>query len=147
MATYIAGSKNPAPAGPYSHAVQAGPFIATAGQVGVDPRTSLPVGEGVAEQTRQAIRNLAAVLEESGADLTSIFRVGVFLTDEADFEVMNAVYREMMPSPFPARTTVFAKLMPGLKVEIDALAYANVPGAGAGATTTAAATNSQAPRT
>lgn len=129
MATHIAGSNSPAPAGPYSHAVQAGPLIATAEQVGVHPQTGLPAGEDVATQTRQAILNLTAVLKEAGADLTSIFRVGVFLTDESDFETMNEVYREMMPSPFPARTTVFAKLMPGLKVEIDAHAYANIPNA------------------
>jgi reactive intermediate/imine deaminase len=117
------GANNPPPAGPYSHAVKAGQLIATAGQVGVDPQTGEPAGINVASQTRQAIINLQSVLEEFGASLKSVFRVGVFLTRADDFAAMNDVYRALMPAPFPARTTVYVGLNPGLLVEIDALAY------------------------
>jgi 2-iminobutanoate/2-iminopropanoate deaminase len=54
----------PAPVGPYSQGVVAsGPFLFTAGQLGLDPKTGRLVGEDVASQTRQALLNLKAVLE------------------------------------------------------------------------------------
>jgi reactive intermediate/imine deaminase len=128
MRTAAEGTNNPPPAGPYSHAVMVDRLIATAGQVGVDPLTGEPAGPDVRSQTRQAIANLQAVLEESGAGLESIFKVGVYLTRYEDFAAMNEVYRELMPAPFPARSTVYVGLNPGLLVEIDALAYVDQPG-------------------
>lgn len=125
MRTTVVGTNNPPPAGPYNHAMMVGRLIATAGQVGVDPKSGELAGPDVARQTRQALINLQSVLEDCGASLKSVFRVGVFLTRPDDFAAMNDVYRELMPAPFPARTTVYAGLNPGLLVEIDALAYAD----------------------
>jgi 2-iminobutanoate/2-iminopropanoate deaminase len=115
----------PAPVGPYSQAVRIGDIVATAGQVGIDPATGEPAGGDVVAQTRQTIQNLDAVLRAAGASLHDIIRVGVFLTDVTDFDAMNDVYRELIPEPHPARTTVYVGLPAGLKVEIDALAVAD----------------------
>ena len=111
----------PAPAGPYSHAVRIGPFVHTAGQVGVDPATRAP-RDGIEAQTRQALENVSAALEAAGASMADVLRVGVYLTRAEDFAAMNAVYREFFDSPYPARSTVYVGLNPGLLVEIDALA-------------------------
>ena len=111
----------PAAAGPYSHAVRIGPFIHTAGQVGVNPETRQP-HEGVEAQTRQALENVRAALMAAGADMGDVLRVGVYLTRVEDFAEMNAVYREFFDAPYPARSTVYVGLNPGLLVEIDALA-------------------------
>lgn len=111
----------PATAGPYSHAVRIGPFVHTAGQVGVDPATR-QAREGVEAQTRQALDNLRAALAAAGASMDDVLRVGVYLTRAEDFAAMNAVYREFFDAPYPARSTVYVGLNPGLLVEIDALA-------------------------
>jgi 2-iminobutanoate/2-iminopropanoate deaminase len=125
MPDYFEGVHNPRPAGPYTHAVRHAGLVVTAGQVGADPVTREPVGPDVASQTRQAIANLRSALEESGASLDTVLKVGVYLTRTEDFAAMNEVYSELIPAPYPARSTVFVGLMPGLLVEIDAWAYAS----------------------
>lgn len=112
----------PAPAGPYSQSVRIGSTVAAAGQGGADPTTGELVGPGVAEQSRQALANVAAVLAASGASLDDVIRVGVFLTDTDDFAAMNDVYRSVFSEPYPARTTVYVGLPDGMKVEVDAIA-------------------------
>jgi 2-iminobutanoate/2-iminopropanoate deaminase len=112
----------PEPAGPYSQSVRAGSFVAAAGQVGIDPQTGEVVSEDIREQTRQALKNVQAVLAASGATLGDVIRLGVFLTSLDDFGPMNEIFEEMLPEPLPARTTVYVSLPPNLKIEIDALA-------------------------
>lgn len=112
----------PAPGGPYSQAIRARGLIATAGQVGIDPATGTLAGPDVREQTRQALLNTFAAVAAAGGRTGDIIRIGVFLTEVADFAAMNEVYAELVPRPFPARTTVYVGLPPGVKVEIDALA-------------------------
>lgn len=125
----VATPDAPAPVGPYSQGIRAeGLIVTTAGQVGIDPATGAIAGEDSATQTRQAIKNLEAVLVAAGATLHDVVRVGVYLTDIADFAAMNAVYEELMPMPRPARTTVYVGLPPELRIELDAIAV--VDGAG-----------------
>jgi 2-iminobutanoate/2-iminopropanoate deaminase len=112
----------PKPVGPYSQSARIGAVVAAAGQGGFDPVTGELAGEGVAEQTRRALENVAAALAANGATLEDVVRIGVFLTDTADFEAMNDVYRTVFSEPYPARTTVYVRLPPGMKVEIDAIA-------------------------
>jgi reactive intermediate/imine deaminase len=96
--------------------------VAAAGQVGIDPQTGEVVSEDIREQTRQALKNVQAVLAASGATLGDVIRLGVFLTSLDDFGPMNEIFEEMLPEPLPARTTVYVSLPPNLKIEIDALA-------------------------
>jgi 2-iminobutanoate/2-iminopropanoate deaminase len=110
----------PAPAGPYSQSVRIGAVVAAAGQVGIRPDGT--VVDGVGPQTRQALANIAAVLEASGATLDDVVSMRVFLTDTSQFEAMNQVYADAFRAPYPARTTVYVGLPDGLLVEIDALA-------------------------
>ena len=112
----------PDPAGPYSQSVRIGSIVAAAGQGGADPATGELVGPGVAEQARQALANIAAVLAACGASLDDVIRVGVFLTDTQDFAALNDVYRSVFSEPHPARTTVYVGLPDGMKVEVDAIA-------------------------
>jgi 2-iminobutanoate/2-iminopropanoate deaminase len=112
----------PAPVGPYSQSVRIGSIVAAAGQGGADPATGELVGPGVAEQARQALANIAAVLAACGASLDDVIRVGVFLTDTQDFAALNDVYRSVFSEPHPARTTVYVGLPDGMKVEVDAIA-------------------------
>jgi reactive intermediate/imine deaminase len=115
-------AKAPKPAAAYSQGVRKGGMLQVAGQVPVDPATGLIVGDTVGEQTRQALENVRAVLEEAGAGYEDVIMLRVYLTRREDFAEMNAVYEGYVREPFPARTTVFVGLAEGLLVEIDALA-------------------------
>ena len=114
----------PAPAGPYSQAVRIGSTVACAGQAGFTPSGDLL--EGVPAQTRQTLENLAAALASCGASLDDVAHVRVYLTDPAQFGDMNSVYESFFSAPYPARTTVYVTLPPGLLVEMDALAVSEV---------------------
>ena len=115
----------PAPRGPYSPAVRAGDFIYVSGQVPVDPATQT---DGLAAtsrtETRQVLNNIKGVLEGCGATMQDVVKCHVFLADGKDFAAMNEVYAEFFGDAKPARTTVAVPFaIPGIKVEIDAVAY------------------------
>jgi 2-iminobutanoate/2-iminopropanoate deaminase len=115
----------PGAAGPYSPAVRAGEWLALAGQVGIDPASGKLAGDGVAEQTRQALANVAAVLGDCGASLGDVAKTTVFLVDMGDFPVMNEVYADAFAGHRPARSTVAVAALPlGARVEVEVWAYA-----------------------
>jgi len=113
-------SNAPSPAGPYSQGIDAGQFVCVAGQHPVDSTTG-EMKEGIKEQTRQVLKNIESVLREAGCGLGDIVRTTVYLSDIGHFAEMNEVYREMVPAPYPARTTFGCQLR-GILVEIDAIA-------------------------
>lgn len=114
--------------GPYSPIRQAGDFYFISGQVGVDPATK-STAEDVAEQTRQALTNLKAVLTSAGLSLQDVVKTTLFVTDMSDFGRVNDVYVEFFNEPRPARSTVGVKELPDIadkpiKFEIEAIAMA-----------------------
>ena len=111
----------PAAIGPYSQGYEAGGFVYTSGQIGVDPATGI-APEGIEAQAHRSCRNVAAVLEAGGADMSKVFKTTCFLADMADFAAFNAVYEQYFVSK-PARSCVAAKALPkGLLCEIEAIA-------------------------
>lgn len=109
--------------GPYSAAVTVGPFVYASGQTGLDPATGELAPGGIEGQTRQVLKNMAAVLEAAGSSFADVVKTTVFLTDMADFPVMNAIYAEHFPEPYPARSTVQVAALPKAGVvEIEAVA-------------------------
>lgn len=121
--TEISTPNAPTPVAAFSQGVRKGNILQVAGQVAFDPADGSIVGTTVAEQTRQALRNVVAVLEAGGASLADVVMLRVYLTDTAHFAEMNEAYGEVVTErPFPARTTVYVGLPEGLLVEIDALA-------------------------
>ncbi len=115
----------PKPAGPYSPGVIFDRLVLVSGQGAKDPATGVLAGSDVATQTEQVFRNIQAILEAAGSDLSRVLRCGVFLTDIRDFDEMNQVYARVFGDHRPARTTVCVASLPdpGLRVEIDAIAY------------------------
>jgi reactive intermediate/imine deaminase len=112
----------PKPQVPLSHGVRKGNILQVSGQVAVDPTTGELVGSTVAEQTKQVMRNVQAVLHAGGATLRDVVMFRVYLTDTSHFAELNEAYSEYLDGDFPARTTVYVGLPAGLLVEIDALA-------------------------
>jgi len=116
----------PAAIGPYSQAIKAGGFVFASGQIPIDPQTGQFVAGGIAEQTRQVLQNLAAVLEAAGSSLDQVVKTTVFLADMKEFSGMNEVYATFFSSPPPARATVAAAGLPrDARVEIEAVALAS----------------------
>lgn len=115
----------PKPIGPYSPGVALDRLVIVSGQGATDPATGKLAGPDVVSQTRQVFANLRAILLAAGSDLPYVLRCGVFLVDLRDFEAMNAVYAEVFGDHRPARTTVQVASLPdpGLRVEIDCIAY------------------------
>ena len=109
--------------GPYSQAIKANGFVFTSGQIPLDPSTGEFVAGGIAEQTRQVLRNLSKVLEAAGTDLGRVVKTTVFLADMGDFAEMNEVYAGFFAQDPPARSTVEAARLPrDARVEIDVIA-------------------------
>ena len=114
-----------APRGPYSPAVRAGDFVYVSGQVPVDPSTQQLISGDIAAETRRVLENVPLVLKGCGATLSDVVRCTVFLADGKDFAAMNTVYADFFGDAKPTRTTVVAGfVVPGIHVEIDAIAYA-----------------------
>jgi 2-iminobutanoate/2-iminopropanoate deaminase len=99
----------------------AGPLVFTAGQVAFGPDDTLVAG-GVEEQTRQVLDNVERCLASAGCGMDDVVKVAAFLSDLADFEAYNRVYEQRFAAPYPARSTVGARLADGLLVEIEAVA-------------------------
>jgi 2-iminobutanoate/2-iminopropanoate deaminase len=116
------GGDVPPPAGAYSPAAKAGGFVFVSGQVPRDPATGALVGDDVESQTKQVIANVKRALEAAGASLSDVVSVIVYLADIDDWGRFNAVYKELMPAPYPTRTALGANLR-GILVEISAVAY------------------------
>ena len=108
---------------PYNQAIRAGELVFVAGQVGLAPGAAGPEGD-IAAQTEQALRNLAAILEEAGSSMENLVKTSVFLQDLGDFQAMNEVYARHVGDRPPARSTFqVAKLPSGALVEIEAIAH------------------------
>jgi 2-iminobutanoate/2-iminopropanoate deaminase len=108
---------------PYNQAIRTGDLVFVAGQVGLAPGTAAPEGD-IAAQTEQALRNLAAILEEAGSSMENLVKTSVFLQDLDDFAAMNEVYATHVGDRPPARSTFeVAKLPAGALVEIEAIAH------------------------
>jgi len=118
--TAFQSTNTPQPAGPYSQGIEANGFFYTAGFGPQDPTTGA-VADSVAEQTRQVLRNVQAVLAERGLTTSDCIKTTVHLADLADFAEFNEAYEEFFSEPYPVRTTVGSQLA-NILVEIDVVA-------------------------
>jgi 2-iminobutanoate/2-iminopropanoate deaminase len=121
----VLSDRLPKPVGPYVPGVAFERLVFVSGQGASDPATGKLAGLDIETQTEQVLKNVATILEAAGSSLQHVLRCGVFIVDMREFAQMNAVYERMFAGHRPARTTVqVAGLpIPGLKVEIDAVAY------------------------
>ncbi|MDO7906677.1 RidA family protein [Paenibacillus sp. JX-17] len=118
----ISTENAPGAIGPYSQAAEAGGFIFTSGQLGLNPQTG-EFGEGVAEQARWSLNNVKAILEAAGSSLNNVVKTTIFLKDMNDFAAVNEVYSSFFQQPYPARSTIeVARLPKDALVEIETIA-------------------------
>lgn len=120
--TIIHTDKAPAAIGTYSQAVRVGDTVYLSGQIPLDPATMELAGADVEVQIRRVFDNLAAVAEAAGGSLADAVRLTVYLTDLANFPLVNEVMAEYFSEPYPARAAIGVAALPrNAAVEIDAV--------------------------
>ena len=120
----ITSTDAPKAIGPYSPAVTAGGVLYCSGQLGMDPATG-ELAVGVRAQAERALLNMEALLTAAGLRFSNVVKATIFLTNMADFAVVNEVYASRFAAPFPARSTIQVAALPkGGLVEIEAIALA-----------------------
>lgn len=114
--------KAPAAVGPYSQAILNNGILYTSGQVAINPETGKLVGETVAEQAEQVMKNLAAVLEAAGTKQENTIKTTCFLANIEDFAAFNEVYGKFFTEK-PARSCFAVKDLPlGALCEVEVIA-------------------------
>lgn len=123
MRKTIHAENAPAAVGPYVHAVKAGDFVYTSGQIGLVPATGV-LADGVEAQAEQALQNIQAVLAAAGCTMADVIKTTVFLADIADFGKINEIYAKYFTGETPARSCLQAGALPkGALFEIEVVAY------------------------
>ncbi len=106
--------------GTYSQAVKVGSAVYLSGQIPLVPETMTLVEGDMAAQIRRVFENLRAVARAAGGDLKDVVKLNVFLTDLADFPVVNEVMADYFSEPYPARAAIGVAALPkGAGVEMD----------------------------
>ena len=120
----IQTSAAPEAIGTYSQAVESGPWLFLSGQIPLVPETMLQVDGYIAEQTRQVFKNLSAVCQAAGGQLSDVVKLTVYLTDLGNFQVVNEVMSSFFDAPYPARAAVEVSALPkGVDIEIDGIMF------------------------
>ncbi|EMA10768.1 RidA family protein [Haloarcula sp. JP-Z28] len=123
MKRVVSTDEAPAAVGAYSQATSNGDLLITAGQLPLTTDGELLDGEPVADQTRQCLHNVAAILESEDLSLDDVLKTTVYLDDIDDFDSFNEAYSEFFESEPPARSAVGVGSVPkGAAVEIEAIA-------------------------
>lgn len=118
----IKTDKAPQAIGTYSQAVKVDNTVYLSGQIPLDPATMELVGGGIEAQIRRVFDNLQAVTQAAGGDFKDVVKLNVFLTDLANFPVVNQVMAEYFSEPYPARAAIGVAALPkGAEVEMDAV--------------------------
>lgn len=112
----------PSAIGPYSQGIDTGSLVFVAGQIGREAQSG-DLADGVEAQTREACKNIAAILDAAGLTWADVVKTTCFLADIADFDAFNGVYKTFVGDPPPARSTFAVKDLPrGARVEVEAIA-------------------------
>ncbi|MEQ9092069.1 MAG: RidA family protein [Balneola sp.] len=123
MKKVISTESAPAAIGPYSQAIEHNGVLYCSGQIPLDPETMQIVGDNAADQAKQVMKNLSAVLKAAGTDFSKVLKCSIFLDDMNDFGEVNEVYGGYFKNDPPARETVAVQTLPkSVLVEISCIA-------------------------
>lgn len=124
MKKIISTKQAPAAIGPYSQAIEHNGVLYCSGQIPLDPETMEIVGDNAADQAKQVMKNLEAVLTEAGTNFSKVIKCSIFLDDMGDFGDVNEVYGGYFKNDPPARETVAVQTLPkSVLVEISCIAF------------------------
>ena len=112
----------PAAIGTYSQAVKVNNTVYLSGQIPLVPETMVLVEGDISAQIDQVFKNLSAVCEASGGDLSNIVKLNIFLTDLSHFPTVNEIMGQYFQEPYPARAAIGVSELPkGAQVEMDGI--------------------------
>ncbi|MFC6103441.1 RidA family protein [Olivibacter domesticus] len=124
MKEIINTNSAPAPIGPYNQAIKAGGTLYISGQIALSPSTNELISGSIADEAKQVLENLNAILREAGYSFTDVVKTTIFLTDMANFSTVNEVYATYFTEHAPARETVAVRGLPkNVNVEISLIAW------------------------
>lgn len=119
----ICTKKAPAAIGPYSQGVRAKGLLFTSGQIAIDPKTNEFIGGDISAQTKQVMENLGEILSKACTSFDKVVKTTVFITNMADFGIVNKIYGEYFKEHKPARSCVAVKNLPkDALIEIEVIA-------------------------
>jgi 2-iminobutanoate/2-iminopropanoate deaminase len=114
----------PIPQGHYSQAVRVGSLVFISGQLPLDREGRL-VGGTIADEARQALSNVRAILEAAGGSTANLVQCTIYISEMSDWAEVNTVYGEFLSGVpvLPARAIVPVQEMHyGAHIEIQAIA-------------------------
>jgi len=121
----ISTDQAPAAIGTYSQAVKVDNTVYISGQIPLDPATMELVEGGMEAEIKRVFENLSALCTAAGGDLQDIVKLNIFLTDLANFPLVNEIMATYFAQPYPARAAIgVASLPKGVGVEMDAVMVA-----------------------
>lgn len=116
----------PAPIGPYSQAIQAGPFLYLSGQIALNPSTGELMQSSLEEEVQQIMSNIKNLLDKAGYSFENVVKSSIFLSSMELFAQVNSIYEQYFHAPYPARETVAVAGLPkNVNVEISIIAWKN----------------------
>ena len=108
--------------GPYSQAILSNNTLYCSGQIAIDRKGSLK-NESIEQETKQIIKNIAAVLKKAEMDFSNVVKTTIFLKDMNDFSIVNNIYQKTFENEPPARETVEVSRLPkDVNIEISVIA-------------------------
>tara|TARA_Y100001970_G_C14119413_1_gene795437 strand:- start:279 stop:656 length:378 start_codon:yes stop_codon:yes gene_type:complete len=123
MNKIINSSNAPKAIGPYSQAIVHNGLIFTAGQICLDPKTGKLNNSDFKTEVLQVVKNINAILKESGSSLSNVIKCTVYITNLNNFDIVNSIFKETFKENFPARSVVeVSKLPKNVNIEIDVVA-------------------------
>ena len=118
----ISTANAPAAIGTYSQAVQVGDTIWVSGQIALDPKTQSLVVGGIETEAHQVFKNVKAIVTAAGAGMDDVVKATVFLTDLANFALVNKIMAEYFREPYPARAALGVSALPrGAQIEVECI--------------------------
>lgn len=118
----IYSKQAPEPIGPYSQAIRYGNMVFISGQIPIDPATNELDNQRFESQVERVFKNLQAICEAAGATIQNIVKLNLYLTDLANFNVVNEIMAQYFDAPFPARAAVEVSALPkGVNFEAEAI--------------------------
>lgn len=122
MKKMITTPKAPQAIGPYSQAIQVGPWVLISGQIPIVPQTGEICSSMIGDQAHQVFKNLQAICEAAGGTLNDLVKLTIYLIDLSHFEIVNQIMQSYFNAPYPARVTIGVASLPRqASIEIDAM--------------------------
>jgi 2-iminobutanoate/2-iminopropanoate deaminase len=120
----IIETKNaPAAVGAYSQGVMANNTLYVSGQIPFVPETMTVISNHIKDQTLQSLKNVLAIVEAAGLKKENIVKCNIYMTNLAEFQIMNEVYASFFKDHKPARAAVEVRGLPkNVQIEIEAIA-------------------------